>query len=169
MADNPRPARRGPPSARTRTRGTAGADGASAPTREGARAIAFGGLEISVRLLAVVLLVGLVLVMVFPSLYQWWQQDRQYRDIAAQVSQAQQDNAEMRARLDLWNDPTYIASQARERLGYAKPGETQYAVVGPGDDQQSGLASSTTTNTGPALPWVEVFTTSLAQADHPEE
>ena len=49
------------------------------------------------------------------------------------------------------DDPTYIASQARERLGYAKPGETQYAVVGPGDDQQSGLASATTTN--PSREW----------------
>lgn len=169
MADTPRAARRRPPSTRSRTRGTAGSARGPEGTRTSSPRISFGGVELSVRVLAVVILIALVLVMVVPSLYQWWQQDRQYREISAEVAQAQQENAAMREELDLWNDPTYIASQARERLGYAKPGETQYAVVVPDGDQQSGGTSSTTAAAGPALPWVEVLTASLADADDPEE
>lgn len=169
MPQNPRAPRRRPPSARSRARSQASTAGGPEETRTPSARISFGGVELSVRVLAVVILIALVLVMVVPSLYQWWQQDRQYREISAEVAQAQQDNAAMKEELELWNDPTYIASQARERLGYAKPGETQYAVVDPDDDQHSGGTSSTTVNEGPALPWVEVLTASLAEADDPEE
>lgn len=167
MAENPRTGRRRPSPARGRARSRDQSPSGGSAAR--AHTISFGGLEISVRVLAVLILVGLVLVMVVPSLYQWWQQDQQYREISAQVTQAEQKNAQMQEQLDLWKDPTYIASQARERLGYAKPGETQYSVVDPDNDQQSGGEASTTTNEGPALPWVEVLSASLAQADNPKE
>lgn len=169
MAENPRAPRRRPPSARSRARSQASTSRGTTQKGGTAATLSFGGLEVSVRLLAVTILIALVLVMVVPSLYQWWQQDRQYRAISEEVTQAEQDNARMREELDLWNDPTYIASQARERLGYAKPGETQYAVVDPDSDQQSGTTSSTTANEGPALPWVMVLSTSLAEADNPKE
>lgn len=70
--------------------------------------------------------------MLVPSLYQWWQQERELAQIKTQVAEQQQKNADMQRQLDLWNDPDYISTQARERLGFVRPGETQYTVVDPG-------------------------------------
>ncbi|MGO3797424.1 MAG: septum formation initiator family protein, partial [Pauljensenia sp.] len=103
-------------------------EGSSHPT------LSFGGLTISVRLLGIAVVGAVLAGMLVPSLFQWWRQEQDLRDITARVAAAEQQNADMQHQLDLWNDPDYIASQARSRLGYVLPGETQYAVVDPGPD-----------------------------------
>ena len=74
--------------------------------------------------------------MLVPSLFQWWQQERELVQIKSQVAEQQKKNADMQRQLDLWNDPDYISTKARERLGYVRPGETQYTVVDPGPQYQ---------------------------------
>lgn len=41
-----------------------------------------------------------------------------------------------------WDDPAYVMQQARERLQYARPGETVYVVVRPGDERKSDVTSA---------------------------
>jgi Septum formation initiator len=107
--------------------------------------------------------------MLVPSLFQWWRQEQDLRDITARVAAAEQQNADMQHQLDLWNDPDYIASQARSRLGYVLPGETQYSVVDPGPDHADTSQIEAAEPQGPARPWVQVLSLSLTAADAPKE
>ena len=106
-------------------------------------------------------------VMLVPSLYQWWQQERELAQIKTQVAEQQQKNADMQRQLDLWNDPDYISTQARERLGFVRPGETQYTVVDPGPQYQDSALAAAAASTGPARPWVQQLGILVGKADQP--
>ena len=124
-----------------------------------------GGLELSTRLLSVVVLVGVLGALLVPNLYAWWKQEQELRDITAKVEQTKQQNAQMREQLDLWSDPEFIASQARERLGYVKPGEVQYAVVDPGEEYLDKAQINAASPEGPARPWIQVVGKLIQEAD----
>lgn len=127
-----------------------------------------GGLELSTRLLSVVVLVGVLGALLVPNLYAWWKQEQELRDITAKVEQTKQQNAQMREQLDLWSDPEFIASQARERLGYVKPGEVQYAVVDPGEEYLDKAQINAASPEGPARPWIQVVGKLIQEADEAE-
>lgn len=158
-ARRPTDGRRGPSSAGERT----------PRERRPHPTFSFGGLTVSVRLLGIAVVGAVLAGMLVPSLFQWWRQEQDLRDITARVAAAEQDNADMQHQLDLWNDPDYIASQARSRLGYVLPGETQYAVVDPGADHADTPQIAAAEPQGPARPWVQVLTASLTEADAPRE
>ncbi|WP_076464115.1 FtsB family cell division protein [Actinomyces mediterranea] len=143
----------------------AGRDEARAKRINDSKSFTIGGLEISTRLFTTVLLAGVLAFLLVPNLYDWWRQEQDYRDIRARVAAAEQRNANMREQLELWEDPEYIASQARARLGYVKPGETQYTVVDPGDDYLDQAQVSAAEVRGPARPWVQVVGILLREAD----
>lgn len=130
----------------------------------------FGGLTVSARLLATLLVVMLALVILVPTLYQWIAQEQRYRDILAKVEGSRQYNQQLEEDLQAWEDEEYVAQQARSRLGYVRPGETQYSVVGKDGEM---LASSSTSGTAtaddlPAKPWTQLLTESILDADDPE-
>lgn len=127
-----------------------------------------GGLELSTRLLSVVVLVGVLGALLVPNLYAWWKQEQELRDITAKVEQTKKQNAQMREQLDLWSDPEFIASQARERLGYVKPGEVQYAVVDPGEEYLDKAQINAASPEGPARPWIQVVGKLIQEADEAE-
>lgn len=120
------------------------------------------------RFLSIALLVGVLAALLVPNVYAWWRQERDLADITARVQAAEERNAQMSEQLELWNDPDYIASQARERLGYVKPGETQYTVVDPGEDYQDDAQIAAAAEEGPARPWVQVVAILLQEADSTE-
>ena len=105
--------------------------------------------------------------MLVPSLFQWWQQERELAQIKAQVAEQQQKNADMQRQIDLWNDSDYISTQARERLGFVRPGETQYTVVDPGPQYQDSALAAAAASTGPARPWVQQLGILVGKADQP--
>ncbi len=117
----------------------------------------------------IVIIGALLAVMLMPSLYQWWRQEQDYRDIQARVEAARERNEEIQRELELWNTPEFIASQARERLGYVMPGETQYSVVDPGPGYQDQAAVAAAAPRGPARPWVHMFALLTSEADAPTE
>ncbi len=137
------------------------------PAAEGSSVLSIGGLDVSTRLLVVLIVAAILSVMLVPSLYQWWQQERELAQIKAQVAEQQQKNADMQRQLDLWNDPDYISTQARERLGYVRPGETQYTVVDPGPQYQDSALAAAAASTGPARPWVQQLAILVGKADQP--
>ena len=127
--------------------------------REGASVLSIGGLDISTRLVVVLTVAAILAVMLVPSVYQWWQQERELAQIKAQVAEQQRHNEE--------NDPDYISTQARERLGYVRPGETQYTVVDPGPQYQDSAMAAAAAPTGPARPWVQQLAILVGKADQP--
>jgi cell division protein FtsB len=71
--------------------------------------------------------------------------DRQNATLTTKVSQLQKQ-------ISLWNDPGYVASQAREQLHYVKPGEEGFSVPGPANGtEQLGLPAPT------ASPWYDTL------------
>ena len=137
------------------------------PVGEGSSVLSIGGLDVSTRFVVVLTVAAIRSVMLVPSLYQWWQQERELAQIKAQVAEQQQKNADMQRQLDLWNDPDYISTQARERLGYVRPGETQYTVVDPGPQYQDSALAAAAASTGPARPWVQQLGILVGKADQP--
>lgn len=79
--------------------------------------------------LGVVLLAGFTLL--FPTVRAYLGQRAELDALAAQVAQAEQDEQTLERDLDRWEDPAYVAAQARERLSYVLPGETAYRVIDP--------------------------------------
>ena len=137
------------------------------PVGERPSALSIGGLDVSTRFVVVLTVAAILSVMLVPSLFQWWQQEHELAQIKAQVAEQQQKNADMQRQLDLWNDPDYISTQARERLGYVRPGETQYTVVDPGPQYQASALAAAAASTGPARPWVQQLAILVGKADQP--
>lgn len=131
------------------------------------KSFVLGGLEVSVRLLVASMLGVILAILLIPNVVAWWNQEREYRDIQAKVAAAQERNAEMTRELQRWQDPEYIASQARDRLGYVRRGETQYTVVDPGDDYQDQAQVNAAAEKGPARPWIQLLGIYLEEADQP--
>lgn len=131
--------------------------------------LAVGGVEISIRLLGALIVTGLLLFMLVPSLFQWWGQEQELRRITAQVEEAKKRNAHLEEQLELWRNPDYISARARERLGYVKPGETQYTVMDPGEKYLDQAQVAAAANEGPPRPWIQVVALSLEAADNPEQ
>ena len=88
----------------------------------------------------------------------------QRSDIAAlreQVSgQEAQVEALERARAR-WGDQAYVVAQARERLHYSMPGETQYVVLEP---DEAPAAPADRRGAGPTSPWFSELWSSAQRA-----
>jgi hypothetical protein len=57
-------------------------------------------------------------------------------------SQLQSTVASLQQQTQLWNDPAYIARQARARLQYVRPGDTLYTVLGLGSSTSADAAAA---------------------------
>lgn len=127
--------------------------------------ISVGGLEISVKALFIVLMSALLIALIMPSLYQWWRQEQEYQHVLSQVEHARQQQSNVEKQIQLWNNEDFIAAQARERLGYVRPGETQYSVVDPGPEYLESARLGTEAQRGPQRPWIHHFALLTANAD----
>ncbi len=77
----------------------------------------------------VVVLVLAGIVIVSPSLSTFVQQRREIAELRESVRQSQEAVNEIDAERAKWKDPVYVRSQARDRLFYVMPGETQLNVI----------------------------------------
>ena len=85
--------------------------------------------------------------------------------VSAQAAQ-QQRVAGLERQRALLDDPSYVASLARERLHYVRPGETTYVVIGP----QAAVGPVPRGGAGPAgsgAPWWSQLWGSVRTADRP--
>ncbi|NLA66398.1 MAG: septum formation initiator family protein [Leucobacter sp.] len=79
-----------------------------------------------------VVIVGLVVMgglIVSPTLTTYVQQQRELAELRESVRQQSENVAEADAERAKWLDPSYVRSQARGRLFYVMPGETQLSVI----------------------------------------
>lgn len=72
----------------------------------------------------------LAVVVLAPNLRILVEQRQEIATLQQQVDAAQQSVESLGSDVARWSDPTYIKSQARERLFYGLPGEISYLVVG---------------------------------------
>lgn len=78
--------------------------------------------------LVVVFVIGGALI-ISPSLSTFVQQRREIAELRESVRVHREAVTEMEAERVKWKDPAYIRSQARDRLFYVVPGETQLNVI----------------------------------------
>ena len=78
--------------------------------------------------LVVVLVIAGALI-VSPSLSTFVQQRREIAELRESVKLHKESVTEIDAERAKWKDPVYVRSQARDRLFYVMPGETQLNVV----------------------------------------
>lgn len=105
-----------------------------------------------------------------PNLRVLIEQQQDIAQLRAGVTQSQQSVNSLNTDIARWSDPTYIESQARERLFFVFPGEVSYLVVGgsPASTTSDGQPISTQIQTT-AVDWVHsllvsIFTAGLTDA-----
>lgn len=77
----------------------------------------------------IVLLVAAGAVIVSPTLSTYVQQRREIAELRASVQLHEEAVSEIDAEREKWKDPVYVRAQARDRLFYVMPGETQLNVI----------------------------------------
>ena len=115
------------------------------------------------------LIVGIVLFVVAitlaPPIQHYFTQRAQ---ISALKSQVVTDRAALdaaRAELELWKDPDYVKSQARERLHFVMPGERQYIVTGEdGINSDAPVENDVVSNLPEGQPWYTRMIASITEA-----
>lgn len=95
-----------------------------------------------------VLIVALVIagaIIISPSLSTFVQQQREIKELRESVQLHREAVQDIDAERVKWKDPVYVRSQARERLFYVMPGETQLSVI---EDVPVPAESTETTEAG---------------------
>ena len=91
----------------------------------------------------------------------------QRAQISALKSQVVTDRTALdaaRAELELWKDPDYIKSQARERLHFVLPGERQYIVTGTKDDPTLPDTTKVVSQLPEGAPWYTKLIASVTES-----
>jgi cell division protein FtsB len=115
------------------------------------------------------LIVGIVLFVVAitlaPPIQHYFTQRAQINSLKTQISDNQAMLDKAAAELAQWDDPEYVASQARARLHFVFPGERQYIVVGDdeitGDGQQTKISGQLPIG----LPWYSRLFSSITSTN----
>jgi type II secretory pathway pseudopilin PulG len=72
-----------------------------------------------------VTLVVVALAALVPTVNSYVAQRQKLSELQSQVAQQQDEVEDLRTQVARWEDPTYVAARARERLLFAMPGETR--------------------------------------------
>ena len=109
----------------------------------------------SARWLVVVTVAFILAITLAPPLQHYFAQRAQINSLRAQVNDSNNALEKAREELAKWNDPEYIASQARKRLHFVFPGERQYIVLDAPktEEEANGPAAPISTLIPNGLPW----------------
>ena len=127
--------------------------------------------NLTARALALVVVVLVLTISYATSLRIYFSQAHEIASTKAEIADSQAAITDLQGQIGRWNDPAYVATQARERLGWLVPGETGYTVVGAdGKPLGGGLTLDSATQTDPQQPqpmWWDRMWGSVAAADKP--
>lgn len=85
----------------------------------------------SARALVLLVVVGIAFALLAPTVRSFIAQRASLEQLQREVAAARERDEDLVAELARWEDPSYVAAQARERLTYVMPGEVAYRVVDP--------------------------------------
>lgn len=108
----------------------------------------------------------MLVVLLAPTLRAWITQRNDIADLRAGVVEKTQSVRQLEREQVRWQDPDYVAQQARERLKFVKVGESAYTVLDslPQTAQDEHLASAPG---GAQHPWYGKLWASIEAADAP--
>ena len=115
------------------------------------------------------LIVGIVLFVVAitlaPPIQHYFTQRAQINSLKTQISDNQAMLDKAAAELAQWDDPEYVASQARARLHFVFPGERQYIVVGDDEITGDGQQTKVSGQLPIGLPWYSRLISSITSTN----
>ncbi|OKL50274.1 hypothetical protein BM477_02480 [Boudabousia marimammalium] len=120
--------------------------------------------EISYRSFAIIALLVFLLLFLSRPVKNLLAQEQEIQHIKAQIATEQERQQQLKDLIAQWDDDEYVAAQARARLGYARPGETQYLVIDPAAKAKQLAKAEGQALEGPPRPWFRVMSDSLAAA-----
>jgi cell division protein FtsB len=122
---------------------------------------------ISGRVLTFVTLLFVLAITLAPPMQRYFSQRAQINALRAQVHDADAQLKAAQDQLAQWNDPQYIASQARTRLHFVYPGERQYVVLGvPQTNSTVNAPAAPISNQIPTgLPWYSRVISSITSTN----
>lgn len=98
-----------------------------------------------------------------PPAQRYFAQQAQINAIKAEVNSNESALQEEARELQLWRDPEYIKSQARERLHYVFPGERQYIVTDTTESAETTPKTAVAKNIPQGLPWYDRLVASITE------
>jgi cell division protein FtsB len=98
-----------------------------------------------------------------PPAQRYFAQRAQINGLRAQVSANKSALQEAARELEMWRDPEYIKSQARERLHFILPGERQYIVNDQTDSTTTAPTTAVAKNIPKGLPWYNRLIASITE------
>ena len=115
------------------------------------------------------LIVGILLfalaVTLAPPIQHYFTQRAQINFLQTQISDNQSMFYDAAAELAMWNDPEYVASQARARLHFIFPGERQYIIIGNGEITESEQETKVSEQLPIGVPWYSRLISSITSTN----
>jgi len=115
------------------------------------------------------LIVGIVLfavaITLAPPIQHYFTQRAQINSLKTQIADNQVMLDKAAAELAQWDDPEYVASQARARLHFVFPGERQYLVVGDDEITNEGQQTKISSQLPIGLPWYARLISSITSTN----
>ena len=115
------------------------------------------------------LIVGIVLFVVAitlaPPIQNYFTQRAQINALKTQISDNQAMLDKAAKELAQWDDPEFVASQARARLHFVFPGERQYIVVGNEEIEYSEQQTKVSGQLPVGIPWYSRLISSITSTN----
>ena len=115
------------------------------------------------------LIVGIVLFVVAitlaPPIQNYFTQRAQINALKTQISDNQAMLDKAAKELAQWDDPEFVASQARARLHFVFPGERQYVVVGNEEIENSEQQTKVSGQLPVGIPWYSRLISSITSTN----
>lgn len=115
------------------------------------------------------LIVGIVLFVVAitlaPPIQNYFTQRAQINALKTQISDNQAMLDQAAKELAQWDDPEFVASQARSRLHFVFPGERQYIVVGNEELENSEQQTKVSGQLPVGIPWYSRLISSITSTN----
>ena len=129
------------------------------------RSLNFNRNQGSGRTFAIAAILTALALFLAPPIKNYFTQRAQISALESQLASDYSALEAARKELMLWQDPSYIKSQARERLHFVMPGERQYIVTG-GDEAEdsSNNGISVVENLPEGQPWYTRMIASVTEA-----
>ena len=116
------------------------------------------------RPLALIAIIFVFTLTLAPPIKNYFTQRAQINSLKSQVATDQTALEAARAELDLWRDPNYLKSQARERLHFVMPGERQYIVTGTDIDKSQPQTTNVVSQLPEGAPWYTRLIASVTES-----
>ncbi len=120
------------------------------------------------RLVVLLVVFAAIAMVLAHSLRVYFTQAEEIAVVKAQIAAEQDRIADLNDKLERWNDPAYVRSVARSRLGWVLPGEVGYRVLDAEGKPLDGAAIQLEESAPPQL-WWEKMWGSVQVADAPAE